>query len=93
MSGIYGLYTKGQQIDAEIEKLALWNQPYGSEGRQIKAGDSIYLGCRQEKLSSRAGKTVPVLQSGNVYAVIDVILYNPSELKDKLGITSDPADE
>lgn len=93
MSGIYGLFTKGQQADTEIDKLALWNQPYGSEGKHIKVENGIYLGCRQEKLSLRAGKTVPVLQSGHIYAVIDAIIYNTSELRDEVKINSDLADE
>lgn len=96
MSGIYGYFgmeAKQNLFRADADKLSLWNKAYGNDGEDIFTVRSAVLGCFLEKLSGNVGKSSPVLKKNETYAVIDAVLYNRTNLLEKIGLSGDCSDE
>lgn len=97
MSGIFGYLINSDKqfnISKEFRRTHLWNKAYGRDAEEILSADNFSLGCYLEKLSKTTPVSSPVLNDGeSLYAVIDAVIYNRSELVSLFNIRESMSDE
>lgn len=91
MSGIFGTgrisAVMQRETNADIERLWLWNRPYGTDAEQTLCRTDYVLGCCYERVADRNENCTPVLKYGeNIYAVIDAVIYNVEEICARYGV-------
>ncbi|WP_026507477.1 asparagine synthase-related protein [Butyrivibrio sp. MC2013] len=87
MSGIFGIINKNAKDTYSNALYAKsWNLAYGKEGYSKWSDDECALFCCLEHFTSAPIPGDAVIESGNIKAVVDVVLYNRSEIADKCGI-------
>ena len=93
MSGIFGAWQCGKTVTAtDWMRLRKWNEAYGIKPETATLGD-LFLGCIQSRYSDWMPDSSPVLRSGSKYAVIDGLLFNREEIKEKGGLSEEISDE
>lgn len=80
-------------MNADIQKIVLWNRAYGKENEALYCDDSVALGCCCEKLSNEALQSSPIIEQGDNLAAIDALLYNTEELSCKCDLKKRTSDE
>lgn len=86
MSGIFGLINKNVTPEkTEIQKMLIWNRMYGRDNESIFEFGNVVLGCCINKDLEENESVFPVLQGEKgLQAVIDAVIYNRAELREKL---------
>lgn len=87
MSGIFGFSVKNENTGREcLEALKFWNQDYGKQGTSSFLDKGTGCGCFLEHLSDEIDLSVPVIQTNELIAVIDAVLYNRNEILEKINV-------
>ena len=95
MSGIYGYITdkKNREKARDLSALERWNKAYGEGSPDSFSFEEGYLGCCIERLSDQKPVCAGVIRRGGIYAVIDAVIYNRSEIAADNSLSSDLSDE
>lgn len=89
MSGIFGIYSKTIINDPMLSVLKKWNQAYGLDANESVVLDHIVFGAAINRISQSRFLSSPVLHVGEVYAVIDAVVYNRDEVLKRLNLNED----
>ncbi|MBQ8548263.1 MAG: hypothetical protein IJ427_07150 [Lachnospiraceae bacterium] len=93
MSGIFGVLQYGETVAAaDRMRLQKWNAAYGVQTETVTFGD-LFFGCTQSRYSDKMPECSPVGRNGSKYAVIDALLFNRDEIKEKSGLSEELSDE
>ena len=82
MSGLYGCFYKNNNTisDSDINKLKVWNMPYGRDGEDLYAEKGIALGICIEHFTKAPMPKKGIISSDGYIAAIDAVIYNRDEL-------------
>ena len=93
MSGIFGVWQYDESVTATDRiRLQKWNEAYGVKAETVSLSD-FFGGCIQSRYSDKMQDSSPVLRKGSKYAVIDALVFNRDEIKEKSGLSEELSDE
>lgn len=86
MSGIFGQINGSEKPKkSELQKMLIWNRLYGRDKENIVETETASLGCCVNADFEENASVSPVIQGDNgILAVIDAVVYNRDELRQKL---------
>ncbi|MCQ2538642.1 MAG: hypothetical protein MJ124_09605, partial [Lachnospiraceae bacterium] len=102
MSGIYGILAKSSAAESRgtcLNKISIWNMAYGDDAHDSSlyhnevAVGKCEMGIYRDHITSAPLGTDALVTSGAFTAAIDAIVYNRTELLEKLSAKASLSDE
>lgn len=86
MSGIFGQIIKSAKPrEEELYRMLIWNRMYGrNTEKTVEVGNSSLGCCYNSDLEENISASPIICGENGVFAVIDAVVYNRTELRDKL---------